>query len=497
MSDDARTVALVCLPGDPRLGERLRAAAWRGVTPTVFAHRDDVRVRRLARAAGAELGSIWPDATGTAVFVTDGHAPTGAALAGLAVVTDHTTPWPDARRVWRLVDGAPTASSDGLAITDWDGATLTALSERGWRFSAAGEGTPAPERLDGLRVLHVTSVHRPDDGRIFHKEVQALRAAGADASVLGFDPRPSRTRRLPAGWRLMAEARRRRPDVVHIHDPELLPAAAMLRRTSPIKVIYDVHEYLGQTTRTKPWIPGPLRLPAAVVVEQMERMLAGQVDAVVAVTEDMALAFAEAGIDAVTVANFAPRDRFPEAPLPDAPVVVYVGALDRSRGRALMLAAFPMIDVPGARLILAGPGDPGPLPPAITHIGPVAYDEVPGVLAGGRVAWIPLRRTPNNDRGRLTKVMEAMAAGRALVTSDLTRTAAIVHQAGCGLVAPFDDPAAHAAAIRTLLRDPARTAAMGAAGRAAFLASMTFEREAATLVALYARLTGRDRNGAS
>ena len=83
----------------------------------------------------------------------------------------------------------------------------------------------------------------------------------------------------------------------------------------------------------------------------------------------------------------------------------------------------------------------------------MAYDDVPALLARAAVVWIPLRRTPNNDRGRLTKVMEAMASGRPLVASDLTRTAAIVGQAGCGLIVPHDDPAAHAAAID---RAPAR-----------------------------------------
>jgi glycosyltransferase involved in cell wall biosynthesis len=193
----------------------------------------------------------------------------------------------------------------------------------------------------------------------------------------------------------------------------------------------------------------------------------------------------------VSVANFAPRSRFPETGPPEGPVVLYIGALDASRGLHLMLEAFPMVDVPGARLLLAGPGTPPPLPHRVEHLGTVAYDDVPALLARAAVVWIPLRRTPNNDRGRLTKVMEAMASGRPLVASDLTRTAAIVGQAGCGLIVPDDDPAAHAAAITELLRDPARAARMGASGRAAFLERMTFEGEAAKLVALYGELARR------
>jgi glycosyltransferase involved in cell wall biosynthesis len=496
VSDATREVVLVAMGDDPVLGRRLRDAAWLGVAPTVFARPGDERAERLATAAGAELGSVFPDVSARTVLVERPPDAEGLArLDGHTVVAGIDAPWPAACRVIRLEDAA-TAPADvtGVALREWDGRVLEGLGMRGWRMGPASPavGRTAPPRLDGLRALHVTSVHRPDDGRILHREVAALRAAGADARVLGLDPRPARTRRLSAGWRLVAEARRRDVDVVHIHDPELLPAVWMQLRSARTRVVYDAHEYLGQTTRTKPWIPERLRVPTAVAVERLERLFAGRVDAVVGVTEDMALDFAEAGIRAVSVANFAPRSRFPETAPATEPLVVYVGALDRSRGLDLMLEAFPMVDAPGARLLLAGPGDPGPLPPGVEHVGPLGYDAVPAVLARAAVVWIPLRRTPNNDRGRLTKVMEAMASGRPLVASDLTRTAAIVRQAGCGIVVPFDDPAAHARAIGDLLRDTGRARRMGAAGRAVFLDRMTFESEAAKLVALYATLTGRD-----
>ena len=493
MSGATRAVALVCTGDDPDLGKRLRAASWRGLVPTVFLRSDDIDGRRLAVAAGAQIGSITPDMDGPAVL-GEGRTDVGSLGADQTLVLDGVSlPHAPRSRVLRLVGSdAIDDHTDGIALREWDGELLDALSARGWRLVPA---TPVrattPPRLDGLRVIHVTSVHRPDDGRIFHKEVMSLRAAGADATVLGFDPRPSRRDRIGAGWGLLTEAHRRGADVLHIHDPELLPAAWLWRRRTGRPVIYDAHEYLGQTTRTKPWIPQPLRVPAAIAVERIERALAHRVDAVVAVTEDMALDFAQAGIRAISVANFAPTTRFPRPGVPEDGLVLYVGALDDSRGLGLMLRAFPMVDAPGARLLLAGPGTPGPLPPRVHHIGPVAYDDVPALLNRASVIWIPLRRTPNNDRGRLTKVMEAMASGRPLVASDLTRTAAIVRQAGGGVIVPFDDPAAHAAALTGLLRDPARARALGAAGRAAFLERMTFEGEAAKLVALYAELTGR------
>lgn len=486
-----REVAIVCTSDDPDLADRLRAATAREVTPTVIVRDGDARARRLAEAAGAEVGSFAPNPSSGPVLVD--HVDPGA-LPGRTVVAPAGTTVPGAIRTVRLLDDAAaiTDADSGIAVRNWDGATLDGLLVRGWRLGPVGNPPRPPlTRLDGLRALHLTSVHRPDDGRIFHKEVAALRDAGADATVLGFDPRPPRARRASAGWRLVAEARARGVDVVHIHDPELLPAAWLLRRRTGRPVIYDAHEYLSQTTRTKPWIPAALRAPAAVTVERVERWLAGGIDAVVTVTEDMAVGFADAGIPAVSVANYAPLARFPEPGEPEGPLVVFVGGISRARGLDLMLEAFAMVDVPDARLILAGPGDPGPLPSRVEHLGWLPYDEVPALLRRAAVVWMPQPRTPNWDRARATKVMEAMASGRPVLTTDLLRTAAMVRQAGCGIVAPHDDAAAHAAALTSLLREPGRARALGGAGRAAFLERMTFEGEAAKLVALYARLTGR------
>ncbi len=88
------------------------------------------------------------------------------------------------------------------------------------------------------------------------------RGRGAGRGSAPRASRSARARRLAAGWRLAREARRRDADLYHVHDPELLPAALWLAQRSGRPVVYDAHEYLGQTARTKRWLPRALRLPA-------------------------------------------------------------------------------------------------------------------------------------------------------------------------------------------------------------------------------------------
>ena len=106
------------------------------------------------------------------------------------------------------------------------------------------------------------------------------------------------------------------------------------------------------------------------------------------------------------------------------------------------------------------------------------------------MAWIPLQRHGNYDRAVPTKLVEAMAAGRPVVASDLGRMGAIVRAAGCGVVVPPADVEAHAAALDRLLGDGDEAARMGAAGRAAFLDGLGFESQARALTSLYEEILG-------
>ena len=368
---------------------------------------------------------------------------------------------------------------------------LDDLAARGARMGPIAPPDPAAgARLDGRRVVHLTSVHRPRDVRIFHKEVRALAAAGADASVVGIEAPVPRAHRARAGWDLARRARAMDADAYHVHDPEMLPQALWLQRVTGRPVIYDAHEYLGETARTKRWIPGPLRRPVAAIAAGAERAAGRRLAGVVTANEDLAARFAAAGCRAVSVANSPFAAEFGVAGEPEGGIVLYVGGLGPLRGLPLMLEAFPRVGVPGARLLLAGPGDPGELPPGVEYLGVVDHSEVPHLLARASVAWIPLRRHGNYDRAVPTKLVEAMAMGRPVVASDLPRMAAIVRSTGCGIVVPADDPAAHAEAIRSLLGDPDRARRMGEAGRRAFLEGLTFEREADALTGFYAEVLG-------
>src|SRR3546814_19817263 len=63
-------------------------------------------------------------------------------------------------------------------------------------------------------------------------------------------------------WVLWAAVRRNREQIVHFHDPEIIPAALLLHWQG-VTVVYDAHEDVPRQILSKRWLPkGSHRLVA-------------------------------------------------------------------------------------------------------------------------------------------------------------------------------------------------------------------------------------------
>lgn len=363
---------------------------------------------------------------------------------------------------------------------------------------------------ESLRVLVVTIVHNPQDARIAHRELAALLAAGHQVTYAaaftgwGVQPPPSvRAVDLPraAGRRRLAAVRAARSllrregpvhDLVLLHDPELLVAAAGLH--GPV-VVWDVHEDTAAAVTLKPWLPEPLRRPTAAAVRGAERWAERR----------FRLLLAEDGY----VERFA--DRHPvvpnstpvpaDVPPPGSDRAVYVGHLTRARGALDLVQVGRALAGSGVRLELVGHADA-----EATRALRAAHDEGDLVWHGflpnaealrvvqGAVAGLSLLHDePNYRHSRPTKVIEYMAHGVPVVTTPTPPARALVEGSGCGVVVPFEDPAAAAEAVRALAADPVRVADLARRGRETALSEHDWNRDAAAFVATLEAWVGEQR----
>ncbi|MEA2172245.1 MAG: alpha-maltose-phosphate synthase [Solirubrobacteraceae bacterium] len=185
----------------------------------------------------------------------------------------------------------------------------------------------------------------------------------------------------------------------------------------------------------------------------------------------------------------------PSAATADPPTVVYVGRITRQKGLPVLLEAARAFD-PGVRLVLCAGS------PDTTEIEAEVRD---GVAALDNVEWIE-EMIPKAEVIDLLSAatvfvcpsvyeplgivnLEAMACETAVVASAVGGIVEVVLDGETGLLVPPSDPAALAEAVNALVRDPARAAAMGRAGRERAVAAFDWSAIARQTAAVYESVT--------
>jgi starch synthase len=187
---------------------------------------------------------------------------------------------------------------------------------------------------------------------------------------------------------------------------------------------------------------------------------------------------------------------------PDVPYVVYVGRITRQKGLPHLLAAAHRLD-PGVQIVLCASA------PDTPELAAEVSQGVAGLTAerGGGVFWVQ-DMLPRQDVVQVLSHatafccpsvyeplgivnLEAMACGTAVVASDVGGIPEVVVDGETGLLAHYDPAdevtfeAALADGLNALVRDPARAAAMGVAGRRRAVEHFSWDAIAAQTLGIY------------
>lgn len=163
-------------------------------------------------------------------------------------------------------------------------------------------------------------------------------------------------------------------------------------------------------------------------------------------------------------------NHYARLPLPETPVVLMIARLLRTKGVADYAEAALTIrkSHPQARFLLVGPFDGGPdsiteaeldqwVADGLEYLG--SRDDVREALAEARIYVLPSYR-----EGTPRSVLEAMAMGRPVITTDVPGCRETVENGVNGFLVPVRNPVALAKAISQLLDDPHQAERMGDAG---------------------------------
>jgi len=230
---------------------------------------------------------------------------------------------------------------------------------------------------------------------------------------------------------------------------------------------------------------------------RFERSVLSRVDAAVAFTardaeslRAIGPAAGGASIEVIPLGIPAGVAASPPSPPPAARRIVFVGNFahppNTDAARYLIEEIFPPLRrrFTDAELWIVGAGAPAELLAGGAD-GVVVTGWVPethSYLASASVVVAPLRR----GGGMRVKVLEAMAAGKAIVATSLAAEGVRVTSGRELLVA--DDTESFRAAVATLLEQPARCVELGRAARERILADHSWDAAASEYEALYDRL---------
>lgn len=380
---------------------------------------------------------------------------------------------------------------------------------------------PRPRPFD---IVHVSSAHPWTDNRVhlraaasaaragYRTALVAVAAAGAGADPDWTLPDPETgvyVRRIPVRRRgrrvlvssaqVICAALSSRAPIVHLHDPELLwalPLLRVLRRT----VVYDAHEDLPEQVRSKEYL-GPVARRGSTVAAHAAVAVARRSRTVVAATPTIAHRFRA---DRTVLVRNVPRLRVEDTDAPSVTtrdrVAVYLGSMSRDRGIEVLTGVAASAGLPeGWRVVTAGPIDSAVDRDAfdalvdtggIDHRGVLAPQAARDLLLTARVGLLPLMPTPAYAASIPTKLFEYLAAGLAVVATDVPLWRQLLDGADCATWVPPGDPGSVVAALRRYDSDPDLLRRHAEAGRALVLERFRWDHEEHVLLDLYRSLSG-------
>ncbi|MET0133459.1 MAG: glycosyltransferase family 4 protein [Kibdelosporangium sp.] len=253
-------------------------------------------------------------------------------------------------------------------------------------------------------------------------------------------------------------------DVIHLHEPVApsLSLLALMIADGPIVATYHTATARSRALSAFQLVLQPFleKITARIAVSALARRV--QVE--------------HLGSDAVQIPNGVDVKFFADAePLAgyprEGPTIGFVGRYNEPRkGMPVLLAALRqlVVDMPDLRLLVVGRGDAddlrreaGPELASRTHLlGQVDDETKARALSSVDVYCAP--NTGGESFGVI--LLEAMAAGTAVVASDLDAFRRVLDDAAAGVLTPVGDSTALAVALRELLSDPSRRAALRAEG---------------------------------
>lgn len=364
-----------------------------------------------------------------------------------------------------------------------------------------------------MRIYHITSVHTRYDTRIFMKECMTLAKSGYDVSLIVCDGNGDeeknnvkiidagnchnfkRIKRMLKGPDYIDKVLKNKIEncsntIIHFHDPELLFLGKKYARKG-CKVIYDSHENVPKQILSKPYLNSTLAKLISVIFTNFEKSIVKVLSGVITVTEDNVNRFKRFNDNIYLVRNF--------------PVLSSFLDLDVSNKKMSFLYNGGVTEIRGAREICEAAASSKT---EINFYGPVQSKEFENLIKNqysifhgaipqcelfeinktASVGLCTLHKVPNYLDSYPIKLFEYMAAGMAVIASDIPMWKEIIEKYECGICVDPQNVEQICDAILFMKNNPNKVRKMGENGRKAVFEHFSWKNESKVLLECYKKV---------
>jgi glycosyltransferase involved in cell wall biosynthesis len=310
--------------------------------------------------------------------------------------------------------------------------------------------------------------------------------------------------------------RRERPEVILVRDLPLCPTAIWVGRWFGVPVVLDMAEHYAALTLNR-WATGRQKAWDVAVrnprwVAAVEDYCIRRVDHILVVVEESAARIVAKGaprerIDVVSNTPPAARALQPRLDRPGSRrlELVHLGIHEVMRGILELIEAVKILrdqSVPVHATIIGSGRDAETFHARARELG-LTSDNVTftgylrdhatalELVARADIGVLASRKCDEAESTIPNKLFDYMAAGLAVITSDVTPCARIVGETGAGEIFRAGDATDLAAAVRRLAENPDRRREAGLAGRRAIQGRYNWEHDSAVLRGVIDRVTAQ------
>lgn len=383
-----------------------------------------------------------------------------------------------------------------------------------------------------MKICHVTSLHDWKDDRIFERACVGLSELGVDVHLVASNQlnhyvsnegqknqesysviqgvtihwlkeRKGIKRRIISSYEATRMAIRINPDIIHFHDPDLLPFM-WYAQLSGHKVIYDVHEnYASRFIR--PELPKQLGILIGWFYRKVENFLIRSFSGSVFVTDSLMKLCKPDNSKSIVVGNLPYLKLLNQTNLPDRKfqniTVVTSGIISPARNAMETVIAAENLHRKNACIDFLFVGKYAADTEAkinkivekeglsnVRTEGMVAYLENFKRVGMAHIGCVFYEDNANNRIGLPNRAFEYMYSGLALIGDDFPEIRRLISETQCGIIVNSKNPEQLADSIQGLANNPELLKRLGENGQKAVKEKYNFENALAILVNFYKKI---------